>query len=96
MTNHRHHTRRAWRLITAKVTADPHAEHALNRDVGESTRDWYELAHALADIVRDEMRAQQQHGRLSGDLTDWFTAMCDDDLRDLLARLMSGDDEGAA
>ena len=92
---HRNHTSRAWRLITAKVTADTPAERALNRDVGEGTRDWFELAHALADIIRVEVQAQQEDGRLSGDLRGWLQYMCDDDLRDLLARMMAGD-EGAA
>jgi hypothetical protein len=95
LRNHRHHTSRAWRLITAKVTADTPAEHALNREVGEGTRDWFELAHALADIIRVEVQAQQEDGRLSGDLRGWLQYMCDDDLRDLLARMMAGD-EGAA
>ena len=96
MTNplRRHHTGRAWRLITAKVTADP-AERALNREVGEGTRDWSELAHALADIVCGEIEAHQEEGRMSDDLRPWLEVMCDDDRREWLFRMVAGDESAA-
>ena len=84
-----HHTSRAWRLITAKVTADTHAEHALNREVGEGTHDWYQLAHTLADVIVTEMQAQLDKGRFG---EDCLTA---DDLLGWLHYMAAVDDEGA-
>ena len=87
---HRHHISRAWRLITAKVTADPHAERELRREVGEGTYDWYALANALADVIATEMHAQLEHGQF-GD-----ACLTADDLLEWLHYMAAGDDEGAA
>ena len=54
------HDRRQPRLAAdrGQVAGDRTAERELNREVGEATRDWYELAHALADIVNEELAVQ--------------------------------------
>jgi hypothetical protein len=85
MTDNSH---RAWKLTTAKLTADTAAERELNRDVGEGTYDWYELAHELADVVAAELRAQLAEGQFSAlGLTDdmvlvWLQWMSGDDSED--------------
>ena len=92
-------TRRAWRLITAKLTADTAAERELNREVGEGTYDWYQLAHELADVVADEIRAQIEDGEYSAlglpdhAVFEWLRYMCGDDSEDAACATIDRKDE---